>query len=246
MEKFFIGWHQPVVGYSGCNRFPHTMISVNRLIRRRRPFPVNKWILDSGAFTRIASGKGHLPVEQYAAEINRWKNNGKLLAAVSQDWMCESFILGITGYSVGLHQEFTISNYQRLKPLTDVYVMPVLQGYQPREYVDHVRAYGSLLHHGQWVGVGSVCKRNSNPASVRDVLLAIKTERPDLKLHGFGLKKTALEDSIIWDLLHSADSQASTLSQGRGSNKYVGANDPQTALDYAESIQRPGQFSIFS
>src|SRR5208282_4648239 len=49
------------------------------------------------------------------------------------------------------------------------------------------------LKQGAWVGVGSVCKRNSNPDAIEDVLLAIKQERPDLLLHGFGLKIQALE-----------------------------------------------------
>jgi hypothetical protein len=78
------------------------------------------------------------------------------------------------------------------------------------------------------------------------VILPLKLARPDLKLHGFGVKKKSLMNPMIWDILYSADSQAATLSQGKGSNKYVGDNDPKTALMYAQSIQKPISSTLFS
>jgi hypothetical protein len=42
------------------------------------------------------------------------------------------------------------------------FTLPVLQGYSPRSYAAHLGCYGELLTLGQWVGVGSVCKRNGN------------------------------------------------------------------------------------
>lgn len=246
---FFAGWHQAVNGPSGCGKFERTMISVNRLISRKSWFPVNDWILDSGAFTRIASGKGHLSTRKYAKQIKRWSGNGNLLAAVSQDYMCEPFILSKTGLTVQQHQRATIARYDSLKRLLSdcsVYLMPVLQGYKPSEYVEHLRMYGDRLAHGAWVGVGSVCKRNSDPSAIEAVLIAIHTERPDLRLHGFGLKKTALQSSsIVRALLYSADSQASSFRQRKeGGN----ANDPAAALKYAATIYQSisPQLSIWS
>ncbi len=114
--------------------------------------------------------------------------------------------------------------------------MPVLQGYEPEEYVDCIRQYGDRLLPGMWVGVGSVCKRNGNPRAILLVLEAIKAERPDLKLHGFGLKKEALGVPEIQELLFSADSAAAGLSKGRGKEKYKGSNDPITNLEYEKLI----------
>jgi hypothetical protein len=247
LKEFYIGWHQPRNGRSGCGDFDYTMISINRLIDRRSRFPVKRWILDSGAFTRITTGVGHLPADVYIAEIDRWSTCGDLAAAVTQDWMCEEFVLKITGLTIEDHQRLTIERFDELRSLikSETYLMPVLQGYAPSEYVRHLTDYGDRIPHGAWVGVGSVCKRNSNAASVRDVLVAIKTARPDLRLHGFGIKKTALADPVVWDLLHSADSQAHGLISGRGANKYSGSNDPSVAKEYAKTIRRPQQLSIF-
>jgi hypothetical protein len=245
MKDYYIGWHQPNNGKSGCGEFENCMISVNRLLNRKTPFKVNRWILDSGAFTRISSGIGHLPIEKYADEINRWKSNGELVAAVVQDYMCESFILQITGMTIEQHQVLTIENYDRLHPLTDTYIMPVLQGYEVHDYLKHLDMYGDRLAPEAWVGVGSICKRNSNTGTIQSILLAIKTARPDLRLHGFGIKSTALRSPIVWDLLHSADSQAHGLSGGHSSSKYINSNNPSAALEYVAKIERPDQLSIF-
>ncbi len=247
--RFFIGWHQPVGGKSGCGEFENTMISVNRLIKRRSHFPVQNWILDSGAFTRITSGKGHLSSRRYAAEVKRWADCGNLEAAVSQDYLCDPFVLSKTGLTVADHQRLTILRYDNLLQLIgpNPYLMPVLQGFTAAEFCDHIDQYGERLQVGMWVGVGSICKRSSSPSQIENVLLAIHAKRPDLKLHGFGVKKAALKSGIVWDLLHSADSQAAIHLKGKGSIKYVGGNDPSTALNYAKGIyEAPRQISIWS
>ena len=269
---FFIGWHQPCNGASGCGDFPRAMISVNRLVKRKSAFAVQDWILDSGAFTRLLKGHGHLSVDQYADEIIRWNGNGNLVAAVAQDYLCDPAILAATGLTIPDHQRLTIERYDDLlcalaeksctqsldKAYSDCfddfhvsdetrlaipYIMPVLQGYEPQDYVDHIRQYGDRLAHGAWVGVGSICGRSGNPGQIESVLMAIHAKRPDLKLHGFGIKKVALSSSIVWDILHSADSMAHCAASWReGKNQ----NDPVNAIEYFRKLTRPTQLSIFS
>ncbi len=217
--KFFVGLHQ----VSDAQHFDAAFISVNRLRTRKSAFAVGDWIMDSGAFSTIATHGGYPhPVSEYAEQIRRWKANGTLLAAVSQDYMCEPHMLAKTGLTVAEHQRLTIERYDALvAEKTGIYIMPVLQGYSPKEYRDHVRAYGDRLKPGMWVGVGSICKRNAHAFAIWRVLDAIKEERPDLLLHGFGLKKTSLQEPIVRDLLHTADSMAWSFSarrQGRNGN----------------------------
>jgi hypothetical protein len=219
--RFFCGLHKP----HAAAFFDGAFISVNTLRNRRGPFPAGDWIMDSGAFTEIST-HGHYRhgVEEYAAQIIRWKSNGNLLAAVAQDYMCEPFIVEKTGLSVERHQELTIERYDALLAHdTGVYILPVLQGFEPADYVRHIRMYGERLKPGMWVGVGSVCKRNRNPSSILDVLSAIKAERPDLMLHGFGIKKTSLAHPAIREMLHTADSMAWSFNarkNGRNQNDY--------------------------
>jgi hypothetical protein len=219
--RFFVGLHHPHV----AGNFDAAFISVNSIRERKSAFPVNEWIMDSGAFTTIAKHGGYPhPVSEYADQIRRWKDNGKLLAAVSQDYMCEKHMLERTGMTVEDHQRLTIERYDALLAEdTGVYIMPVLQGYSPAEYVRHIRQYGDRLKPGMWVGVGSVCKRNTNLMAIWMVLDAIKAERPDLRLHGFGLKKTSLQEPVIRELLESADSMAWSFAarrEGRNGNDW--------------------------
>lgn len=207
---------------------------------------VGEWIMDSGAFTEISThGRYRESVKEYADQIRRWAGNGSgtLLAAVAQDWMCEPFIVAKTGLSVQEHQRLTVERYDELiGEQTGVYIMPVLQGFEPREYVAHLAMYGERIGHGKWVGVGSVCKRNGNPRGVNAVLLAIKQARPDLKLHGFGLKKTTLSDPLARSLLFSADSMAwSYAARREGRN----GNDVREALKYTSEVNsQPEQLQL--
>jgi hypothetical protein len=166
--------------------------------------------MDSGAFTEINKhGEFRTSPEEYAESVRRWSTCGDMLAAVSQDYMCEPAALKSTGLTVSEHQVKTIKRYEAiLKEQPGAYIMPVLQGYDPEEYVNHIEMYGTLLDSQKWVGVGSVCKRNSNPDELYQVFDRIKQFRPDLRLHAFGIKKTALEDKRIRSLLHTADSMA--------------------------------------
>jgi hypothetical protein len=231
MDQFFIGLHHP----SDAWPFLRSMISVNAIRDRKGPFKVNDWIMDSGAFTEISTyGRWRTTPEEYAEQINRWMRNGNMLAAVSQDLMCAPFILGKSGLTVQAHQEVTIERYLRLTKLTDAYVMPVLQGDSPETYAAHVSQYGSLIKRGQWVGVGSVCMYNGNPDRIEDVLLAIKAQRSDLCLHGFGLKVQALKRPTVRALLYSSDSMAwSYAGRKNGGSEH----DPRLALTYAAKVE---------
>lgn len=202
--------------------------------------------MDSGAFTEVVRFGGYrFDVAEYAAQIRRWSRCGTLLAAVGQDFMCESFVLEQTGKTVAEHQKMTVDRYDDLmrEDVAGVYIMPVLQGYEPQSYVDHLRMYGDRIALGAWVGVGSVCKRNSNPMSVVAVLDAIRTERPDLRLHGFGIKQTALAVGYIRDALYSADSMAwSFAARIEGRN----GNDWREAQHYASRVvAMPHQTQLF-
>jgi hypothetical protein len=238
--RFFTGLHQP----SDARHFDAAFISVNRLRGRKSALNVGDWIMDSGAFTEIST-HGHYrhSVSEYAAEIRRWATNGsgRLLAAVAQDWMCEPFIVAKTGLSVAEHQRLTVERYDALlrEDTAGAYVLPVLQGFAPDDYVRHLAMYGDRLLPGAWVGVGSICKRNGTPGAVAAVLLAIKAVRPDLRLHGFGLKTTALADPLVRAQLYTADSMAWSFSARRNGRN---PNDWREAQRWTAAIvTRPVQ-----
>lgn len=218
--RFYVGLHHPHVAW----RFKTSFISANALRRRKGDFRVNDWIMDSGAFSEISKhGRFRSSPAEYAAQIDRWRSCGNMELAVCQDYMCEPFIVKKTGLSVARHQELTVQRYDALRCSTDASIMPVLQGFQPNEYLDCLALYGTRLHDGMRVGVGSVCKRNSKPEVIEHILELIKSQRPDLRLHGFGLKQTAIERKAVADMLYSSDSMAWSFAaryEGRDGNDW--------------------------
>lgn len=256
--KFYVGLHHP----ADSMHFDRSCVSVNALKSRKSHFSPREWIMDSGAFTEIAHhGRFRTSVSAYAQRIHRWSYCGNLVAAVAQDWMCEPIVISGcpkgcrragrkpchpvlctwgTGLSVQEHQRLTIERYDDLLPLTRATLMPVLQGFQVDDYLSHLRAYGDRLASGMWVGVGSVCKRNTNIEEIERILSSIKKERPDLRLHGFGLKITALSSPMVRSLLHSADSMAwSYAARMEGRN----ANDWREAKAYEQRINEQEELS---
>lgn len=220
-------------------RFERAFISVNRLVSRRTHFAVNNWIMDSGAFTEITKhGRFRTSPEEYAKLIDRWRWCGGMEMAVAQDYMCEPFVIEKTGLSVVEHQRLTIERYDALRACTEAPLLPVLQGFKPREYREHLAAYGNRLTTGMRVGVGSVCKRNGHPAMIEHILRGIKADRPDLRLHGFGLKLTALHRPEIRRLLYSADSMAWSLNARKNGRS---AHDWKQADAYRERIENPAR-----
>lgn len=240
--RFFTGLHQP----SDAKHFDAAFVSVNRLRGRKGPFAVGDWIMDSGAFSEIST-HGHYrhEVAEYAGQIRRWKTNGNLLAAVAQDYMCEPHIVAKTGLSVPEHQRLTVERYDALMAEeTGVYILPVLQGFEPEDYIRHLEMYGDRLAHGAWVGVGSICKRNGDPRAIAQVLHGIKEARPDLRLHGFGLKTTALAHPLVRSLLDTADSMAWSFAARRNGRN---GNDWKEAVRWTKNItSRPWQQLLFN
>lgn len=191
--------------------------------------------MDSGAFTELRRhGEHRRSVGEYASEVKKRTSCGVLLAAVAQDYMCEPSILDSTGATVRAHQYRTVERYAELEDADTggAYIMPVIQGWKPEDYVRCVRMYGDLLSSGQWVGVGSVCKRES-VSEIIDVLDAIHSVRPSLRLHGFGVKKSTLRHGVRQRLV-SADSMAwSYRARAAGRD----ANDWTEATRYFSEIE---------
>lgn len=229
--RFFVGLHQP----SDARHFDAAFISVHRIAKRKSGFEVGDWIMDSGAFTTVNKHGGYpTSVREYADQIRRWKGNGNLLAAVAQDFMCEDQVVARTGLSVAEHQRLTIERYDALlAENTGVYIMPVLQGRTYGDYGRHLKQYGDRLKEGAWVGVGSVCKRNRDPMAIWMPVSMIKDDRPDLRLHGFGVKTTALQWSKVRELFDTCDSMAwSSAARLEGRN----ANDWREARSFENRI----------
>lgn len=217
------------------------MISANQLLARRSDFAVNGWIMDSGAFTRISAGHDHIPLPEYADMAHRWSGCGHLEAVVAQDYMCEQFVLAVTGATIAEHQAKTTDRYLRLRPLIDgPYLMPVIQGFSPEDYARHATEMAPWIENNARVGIGSVCKRQGRPDSLAAVLEAVLDVRGDWRLHGFGVKASSLGSQRVTDCLYSVDSMAWSFAaryEGRDGNSI---DECRRWLERVEAIEPDG------
>lgn len=230
--RFFVGLAAP----SHAKHFAECFLSINPLWERKSGFEVKEWILDSGGFTEIMKyGEYRHSVAEYAAKVKQLAANGTLLAAVSQDYICDPDVLRRTGLTLCQHQTLSVTRYLDLRERDcGTYIMPVLQGQSPASYVAHLRLYGNAITPHAWVGVGSIVKRSKNPRVVEAILLSIYRARPDLRLHAFGLKTTALLSGTVRRLLFSADSIAWSFAARM--SKRGGANDWREAYRFRARI----------
>lgn len=229
------------------------MISINRLItrsqngtyaRRRdgllkiRRKPIKSSIfLDSGAFTILSHYKDYPEtVEEFCEAVLHIANLCNVEAVSSQDFLCDPHFVTLTGLSVIEHQRRTIERFDAIRAILppEITVVPVLQGYDPCEYLEHLAAYGSRLTLGMRVGIGSLCRRSAKPKLIEQILVPIFDARPDLQYHGYALKTRSLSSSIIQCILHSADSMSWSYAARR---KKRNQNDWREAEAFRDRIQ---------
>ena len=190
-------------------------VSHRRLKRRvTMPRAIVPWVLDSGGFSELTMyGTWRTTPAEYLAAVERYREEVGLMEwAAVQDWMCEPAVRAQTGGTVALHQERTVMSYlQLLERAPAVTWLPVLQGWDPWEYEAHwslYDRYGIDLENLSCVGLGSVCRRQSDR-----IIQGIVQRLQPLRLHGFGVKVAGLK--LIGHQLVSADSMAWSLGARR-------------------------------
>lgn len=209
--KFFCGTHHPnwlwlKEPWSASMLF----VSHRRLGRQKSYKPANvDWALDSGGFTELALyGRWTIEASVYVAAVRRYANEiGRMLWAAPQDWMCEPVVRAQTGLSVAEHQCRTIASVLELRALApEIHWIPVLQGHDPEDYLEHAEQYeraGFDLQGEPLVGLGSVCRR-ANDDSIVSMIRRISAL--GIRMHGFGVKRSGV--ARLSHVLESADSLA--------------------------------------
>lgn len=201
--------------------------SRNKFVHRTPP-PHKRFFLDSGGFSFFIR-KGDYPytTEEYLKLIRYYKPT---YAAV-MDYPCEPELpLG----DVRSRIDRTIANTKELLSVCVVHptkkmnppsffscadhrteIIPVIQGYDLEDYkycIDRMRTMDLIR---PYMAVGSMCRRVSIK-ELRTLVVAISdyvgAVNQNIKLHFFGLKKSALKDFAICERVYSCDSMAYKLN----------------------------------
>ncbi|MFJ1757619.1 hypothetical protein [Kitasatospora sp. NPDC088134] len=191
------------------------MLSANALMNyrlggERSPVARSRYAVDSGGFSQVGKhGDYLLDPDAWGGMVYRIMDRfGAPPDFVSvQDFMTEPQIIARTGWTLELHQEFTVDSYLYLtREFEHAPWLPVLQGQKVEDYLTHCAMYAAAgvdLAELPLVGVGSVCRRQGTRETGH--ILAALAGR-SLKLHGFGIKADCLRK--YGHLLASADTLA--------------------------------------
>ena len=241
--RFWLGTHRP--DWLEKTDVP-LFLSRRRLTGRKRlPRAQGPWALDSGGFTELSeAGRWSITPREYVQEARRYRDEiGRLTFCAPQDWMCEPAVRALTGLSVAAHQRRTTENYQELCALApELPWIPVLQGWAPGDYLEHVEQYakaGIPLAGLPVVGIGSVCRRQ-HTGEVEHVIRRLAGA--GIHLHGFGFKVQGLRN--VGTFLASADSMAWSFEGRRMAKAVCGgthkncANCLHWALTWRQRVAR--------
>lgn len=211
MEKFYFSLA------SGSQRktariLNYPNILINFMTRQNTPpkYPYERLFIDSGGFfSSMQAGNYTKSDNEYLKYVMAM--NPAFFAL--RDFPCEPELLKKHNRSVRQHIDMTVENHCHLLDLLpdydiDATPIPVLQGWSVEDYlycIDLFRERGLIT---EYMAIGSVCRR-TGVNEIRRIIISIKDNLPaGTKLHGFGVKLTALYDMTIWKALYSVDSGA--------------------------------------
>lgn len=195
-------WRQHGGGAPAC-------VSLSNAPKNRFPIVDFEVLVDGGAFGKL-SRIGSMSAVDRSAFLAEWADSAEAHAKRArlvlwglgrpwvgwigpQDWMCEPFMLEKTGLTVEEHQRRTVRNYVELCAIAPTIPwLPVIQGYELADYLRCVEMYceaGVDLAEIEWVGVGSVCRRQSSREGVEIIAAMVSL---GIRVHAFGFKLDGL------------------------------------------------------
>jgi hypothetical protein len=189
-------------------------VMLNYATKNNRPWDgIDRLFIDSGGYS-FMKGKGEY--ETTNEEYLQFVCDHKPEIWALRDYPCEPEVLREYGRTVEDHQQLTTDRHRELLDLYEDpnYTVPgqpvaVLQGWTVEDYRRHIsqmREVGTLT---EYVGIGSVCRRNQED-EIREIVLTVREELPEWVegLHAFGVKGSVLKFPRVREALTSADSQS--------------------------------------
>jgi hypothetical protein len=190
--------------------YPHILINYATKMNKPPKYPYETLFIDSGGFfSSLKAGMYLTDNKHYLDYIQKVKPDFFAL----RDFPCEPELLKKHHRSVNDHIRMTVENHVALLDMLPEYSIdakpvPVLQGWRREDYLHCIDLFNEAGLMGDYMAIGSVCRRTA-VENIREVIVAVRDNVPAwVRLHGFGVKLTALRDLAIWNALYSVDSGA--------------------------------------
>jgi len=205
---------------------------------------IDNLFIDSGGYSLMLETGEHGSVSDYFEYV---EDVGAEVVAL-QDYPCEPEILSEYDRTVKEHQERTLERAaENLAYIQDHNVsakpMTVLQGWELGDYVECIDRYREAGVLTDYIGIGSVCRRNAE-SKIRKIVTTVAENLPNKKLHAFGVKQSILNFSDVRDALNSVDSSAwyQRMYQGKPDAEPAWHTTTKMYLEYKRKLYQ--QFNI--
>lgn len=212
---------------------PNVMLSY--ATENNNPWDCETLFIDSGGYSLMLDTGEHPPASEYIDYVEATAPEYFAL----QDFPCEPDVLEKYGRSVFKHREFSVEHSASCLAMArdrdlDADPVAVLQGWEPDDYLRCIERYEQEGLLTDYVGIGSVCRRNAE-TDIREVVTTIRDVLPKRRLHAFGVKRDVLSYPDVLRALDSADSLAYDWSYER---EVSGPWWHQVAFNYLRFKQR--------
>lgn len=211
MEKFYLSLASgSQIKTARTLKYPNILINFMTKTNRPPKYPYELLFIDSGGFySSMVTGGYTKTNEEYLQFIEKIMPEYFAL----RDYPCEPQLLKKHNLTVKQNIQRTVDNHIALLDLLPKYCInsepiPVIQGWQKEDYLNCIDAFEDQGLMSDYMAIGSVCRRTAT-SNIREIVMSVRDNIPSwIKLHGFGLKLTALKDLAIWKALYSVDSGA--------------------------------------
>jgi queuine/archaeosine tRNA-ribosyltransferase len=218
-------------------------VMLNYATKNNIPWPCERLFIDSGGYS-FMKGKGEYTTTN--SEYLHFIEDHQPEIFALRDYPCEPEVLDEHGRTVRDHQRRTTKRHRDLLDHldnceVDGQPLAVLQGWEPDDYLRHLDALRDAGCLTEYVGIGSVCRRNRE-AEIREVILSVREALPQkYDLHAFGVKGSVLQFADVRAGLASADSQSYEMQAQWGTLRDLGAGNKtwrDSAFEYLKQKRR--------
>lgn len=222
-------------------------VMLNYATKNNTPWEgIDRLFIDSGGYSFM---KGMGEFETTNKEYLRFISEHKPELWALRDYPCEPDVLEEHDRTVENHQRMTTDRHRELLNLYEDpnYSVPgqpvaVLQGWRVDNYLRHLDQMKDAGTLTQYVGIGSVCRRNRE-SEIREIVLRVSEALPAWvdRLHAFGVKGSVLKFPDVRAALSSADSQSYEMQAQWGTLHDLDAGSKtwrDSALEYLRQKRR--------
>jgi hypothetical protein len=219
-------------------------VMLNYATKNNRPWDgIDRLFIDSGGYS-FMKGKGEYGTTD-SEYLDFIEDHEPHLYAL-RDYPCEPDVLDEHGRTVRDHQRLTTERHVSLLSKLQGRDIPgqplsVIQGWTRSDYLTHIDELRENDALTDYVGIGSVCRRNQE-AEIRRIILAVRDAVPtETDLHAFGVKGSVLRYPDVRRALSSADSQSYEMQAQWGVLHDLGAGSKtwrDSALEYLKQKRR--------